>query len=409
MAQKNILITISSFPDIGGARSVVHDMWAVLIKKYDVHFLTRPPKDFKKYPYKIHKLTKLYASPSIVPFNIVYILIGIFKLILLNNKYKYKVIISQDGVFTGLYSIIAGKITNTKVVLMDYGSVANYWSDDFWNTPTRMNDEFHKISSLLAEIHTMLLRRMAFIAIKISAKYADKIMISGKELNEIYTQYLNIKKTKIEYYNYSVDVEKFCPLLLSEKRNVLKKEMGFRNNDIILTIAGRLAAEKGFEYCLPAFKKVCKENTNIRVLICGEGTLKSYIESFIQKNSLRNHLILMGDVSRDELPKILQITDIFLYTGTMGGVISIGVLEAMSTGCNIIATNSPKIHEELLGEGRGICIPTRNEKAIYDAINEAIKNVEVAPKINYLARNFVEKNYSMFSLAKHLENIINRD
>ena len=403
-----ICITISGFPSIGGARSVVHDMWSILIKKYDVHFLTRPPKGFKKYPYKIHKLTNLYASPSIVPFNILYILIGVFKLVLLNRKYKYKIILSQDGVFTGLYSVIAGKNTNTKVVLMDYGAVANYWSDDFWNTPSRREDSLHKISPFLVDIHTFFLRKMGFFAIKMSAKYADRIMISGKELKGIYTQYLKVPRAKIEYYNYAIDTEKFHPLS-NEKRNSLKESFGFKDGDIILTIAGRLAAEKGFEYCLPAFKEVCKENSNLKVLICGEGTLKNYIEYFIRKNSLENCVFLMGDISREELPRFLQITDIFLYCGTMGGVVSIGVLEAMATGCNIIATNSPKIHEEILAEGKGTCISTRNEKAIYDAINKVVQKLEVSSGINHLARDFVIKNYSMSSLGKHLESVINSD
>ncbi|MCX7698318.1 MAG: glycosyltransferase family 4 protein [Candidatus Goldbacteria bacterium] len=397
-----VCIAIDFFPFPGGAQSIVREIYKALATKYDVHFLTIAPPTFSK-EYKIHKIGKpsshyLPFNPCIFPFNLIYILLGILKLFYLQKKYKFKYILSQDGVFTGLYCSIVGKLTNTKVIIMDYGATTNYYSNEYWSP---LIEKAHGNWRSVLALHTVFLRASSFVAIRLTAILADILMITGYELKQIYLNKLRVPTNKLRSYQYCVDTIFYKPLGKNEiKRR--REELGIPNNAILINITCRLAPEKGIEYLMPALNRLIKEHANVFVIIIGGGILDHYILTFIKKNKLEDRIYLLGILNRNQVLKFLQISDIFVYSGISGSNVSLAVLEAMSCGCAVIATNSPKYHEELLNGNNGIVIPTRSAVAIYKALKLLINSPELMEKMKNEARKTVISKHSFSSFYNSL-------
>jgi len=389
--QTNVCITIDYFPIEGGKRSVVIECLRSLEKRFNVQILTMPPKTYTdNFPIiSLCPFTIIQAlvNPFIVPFNLLYVVVGVLRLTWLNKKYHFKAILAQDGVLTGLYSTIFGKICKVPIILMDYGAVANYYDRDYWNT----NRYF-----ILSKIHIFLLRGVAYLAINLATKFADIIMIGGNELEKIYCEILKVPRYKCVLHSYGVDTSIFQPVEEINKHKLQKKWRVPRDARII-TITSRLAPQKGFEYIFPALEKLINspETAKNIVLIAGEGPLENYISTYINEHKLNNSIFMLGSVSRDDMPSLLQISDIYLYAGTSGGFISIGLLEAMACCCAVIATNSPKAHENLINGENGILIPIKSENAIHNALIYLNKNVAVRKRMGEKARETILRDYSL--------------
>ena len=398
----NICITVSGFPHLGGASMMIHEYWRVLNEKYNVHFLTYPPRDYKECEYKIYKLSKLCSFSSLFPLCFLYAIIGFFTLIKLHRKYKFKVIIPQDGSFTALYSALFGRLTGVKVVLMDYGHSVNIYNDEFWGGEGIKESFLYKIHPLIYRLQTFLYRKFAFFAIKISVKLVDDVMVVGVDLDELYRNILNVPDTKIHYYELGIDEKRFSALSEEGMRNA-KEKFNITNNDVVISWAGRLGNEKGIEYLLPALDKLLRKQKRVKILIAGMGIMEKVISDFIKNNSFQDSIQLVGLLTPEEMPMFLGVSDIFLYTATQGGTMSSGVLQAMSCECAVIATNHPRSHGKLLNGRNGIVIPTHDSDAIYESIKYLVENPLEMQKMKKEGRKHILEHHSFSALEKYLD------
>jgi glycosyltransferase involved in cell wall biosynthesis len=119
---------------------------------------------------------------------------------------------------------------------------------------------------------------------------------------------------------------------------------------IIPTIVatGRLAPQKGFDILLSALEKVNLE-INCRLIIFGEGELRSDLERQIRNLDLVDKVDLPGYVNEplDEM----AAADLFVLSSRFEGSPNV-LVEAMSTGVKVLATNCPHGPDEILQSGK---------------------------------------------------------
>jgi len=401
---KRLCITIDFFPISGGARAIVSEVWRAFHKDYEVHFLTIPPSGYSG-QYRIHRLQKVrrhYApcNPALFPLNLLYVLWGTTSLLKLNKHYRFDAILAQDGVFTGLYSSIVGKLTNTKVVIMDYGATTNYLSDAYWDFQKAVENPAKR---MLYSLHTWLLRKSASVAISITAKIADKFAVLGYELAEIYHR-MQIPSSKIGIIQYSVDENFYAPL--EEGKTARKQELGISQDSIVVNATCRLSQEKGIEYLMPALKQVVDEKDEVVCLVVGSGIMQNFASRFIRENNLERKIRLMGEATPRRVRDLLQISDIFVYAGVTGSNVSLAVLEAMATKCAVVASNSPKSHEKLLADNRGIVVLVKNSPEISRAILLLANDAALRKRMGERSREWVIENHSVKSLKAKITTLL---
>lgn len=396
-------ITINFFPIAGGARSIAYEVWRALRTDSEVHFLTIPPHTYSK-QYIIHALQKsrrhyLPFNPGLFPFCIGYTIWGSLNLLYLNKQYQFSIILAQDGVFTGLYSVIVGKLIGTKVVVMDYGATTNFLSDEYWNFKNVLRGARHTI----VDLHTLLLRATARIAIKKTAKWADRLGVLGYELEKIYGG-MTIPKAKIRTIQYGVDENFYKPD--ADKKNLGRKRLGLSDEDIVVNATCRLSQEKGIEYLLPAMKQSVEKNNRVVCLLVGAGNMFNYAAGLVKQNRLENRIRLMGEATPEQVRELLQISDIFVYAGVSGSNISLAVLEAMATGLAAVATDSPKSHVDLLANNRGIAVPTKDTTALTQAIITLAENEKGRKEIAENGRKWVLAHNASEATKKSIEVLV---
>ena len=144
----------------------------------------------------------------------------------------------------------------------------------------------------------------------------------------------------------------------------------FDNKDgPILVAAGRLAHWKGFADLIRAMK-LLPEARRARLMILGDGPLRTELEALIVELDLSKVVRLLGYVENPL--KYFTRADVFVLSSHVEGLPNV-LVEAMMCGCTPVSTDCPTGPREVLQNGKyGYLVPMRDPVAMAAGIEQAL-------------------------------------
>jgi glycosyltransferase involved in cell wall biosynthesis len=150
----------------------------------------------------------------------------------------------------------------------------------------------------------------------------------------------------------------------------LRSQWGW-NEDKIIISAGRLAEEKNWVTLLNAFAIAQKTQTNIRLVLLGDGPQAEALHQLAGELEIAERVTFVGKVPFEEVPTYLKAADVFAFasvTETQGLV----TLEAMAAGLPVVAVDAIGTQDILVNGKQGFL--TQNDAN--DLANGLIKLIE---------------------------------
>lgn len=187
------------------------------------------------------------------------------------------------------------------------------------------------------------------------------------------------------------------PKKLRSSSNRFRHDMDIGEDEIIIAVVGRIVFDKGHSYIIDAWKN--NDFPNTKLLIIGEGPYTQMYKKELGPKIAERKIILSGP--RNDVLDILPEVDIFLFA-TLHENLSMALLEALSEGCAIIATEVGGNSEIIVDKVNGLLIPARSSDSIVKAIELLITDNKLRTR---LARN-ARKIDPAFSFTKFEENMI---
>ena len=127
---------------------------------------------------------------------------------------------------------------------------------------------------------------------------------------------------KITIINNAIDLEKFK--FNKEKREKLRKKLGIENCFVIGHV-GRFVKTKNHEFLIEIFNEVLKQKSNAKLLLIGDGNLKSLIEAKVQNLGIEKAVIFLG--VRNDVADLYNVMDVFVFPSLYEGL-GMAVIEA---------------------------------------------------------------------------------
>jgi glycosyltransferase involved in cell wall biosynthesis len=161
-----------------------------------------------------------------------------------------------------------------------------------------------------------------------------------------------------------------------------KIEKPIQERNKVVAFVGRLIAEKGimnFVYSIPA---IVGRDSDINMLIIGDGPLLHEIEQYLAKENLGPHTKLVGWIPNDRLPEYLNQARLLVvpsFTET-GPLIA---LEAMACGTPVLATRVGYIPDIVRDGETGFILGDNSPDSIAENALKAILH----PKLEQIALN----------------------
>jgi glycosyltransferase involved in cell wall biosynthesis len=185
-------------------------------------------------------------------------------------------------------------------------------------------------------------------------------------------------------------------------RASLRESLGVRQDAILIGAVGRLEPQKRFDLLLDVVAELVRERPNVAVVIVGEGSVRTELESHIARLSLGGHVTLTGH--RSDIVALHSAFDLFVQSSDYEGTPN-AVLEAMALETPIVATDVGGTSEVARHEQEALIVPGGDRSALRAAIDLALADRDGRLARATRARHRVETELSFSARMARLEAI----
>jgi len=186
----------------------------------------------------------------------------------------------------------------------------------------------------------------------------------------------------------------------TDKRLEARIKLQLEQEHFVIGTVGRLETQKGHQYLIRAFGEVSCLLPNARLVIVGWGTLEHQLETQAEQLGVRERVLMLGQ--RTDVLKLLPGFDVFAFPSIFEAQ-GVAILEAMTEGVPVIASNVGGIPEMVLHERTGLLVGPRNVAALRDAILRIQSEPEFAERLSRSARLHVANEYSIQCSVKQYD------
>ena len=395
-----ICVPVTAFPVAGGMRTVLEKLEEVTTDVWSFEYLTQRIGPHSE-RHRIHRFGTRSMSPWQFPMVWLYFLSGLQKLIsLLHQGTNYDIILPQDSVYTATFAALSAKLAGIRVVCIDHGNLSLLHSKLYRAERVKALKEKHWLRRGVEQILFFLYWPSLSLLAWISARFVDHFFIpgvSGDGVEDI-CRHLGIGSSKLTRFANAIDIAQYKNFDATT-RATLRLKRGIPPEAMLVTMVCRLAPEKGLEIAIQAMSKALstlsmQQRSQVRIVFAGDGPLRTQLEADIHAHNLSDICILCGEVSAEGVAELLGVSDIFLFTSRRAAGYPLAILEAMASGCAIIATNQPLANEKLLAEGRGIVVAVGDVEQTSEAIRQLLSNPTHCQQMGELAREYIATKHN---------------
>lgn len=166
--------------------------------------------------------------------------------------------------------------------------------------------------------------------------------------------------------------------------------------EFTLGSVGRLAEQKGYINLLAAMPKVLQWHPEARMVLLGDGELRSQLEAQVRELDLQNKVEIAGQVNN--VLERLEGFDLFVSSSLWEGLPTV-IMEAMAVGIPVIATDIPGSREMISHNKNGWLVPPADPSSLADAIIQLIEDPQLRLELGQAGKQTVTQ-YSIEGIAK---------
>lgn len=171
-------------------------------------------------------------------------------------------------------------------------------------------------------------------------------------VSPVATNYVkSLTPRKIYIIPNAIDISKYAPA---------KEHVPGKYKKTILYV-GRLEKRKAVRYLVDAFAIINKVHKQYHLAIVGEGPEKEGLQEYIKEKKISN-IKFLGHVDNAEKIKLLQKSEVFCSPAMYGESFGIVLLEAMASGCVIVAGANAGYESVLTGSGQISLVNPKDSK-----------------------------------------------
>ena len=215
-----------------------------------------------------------------------------------------------------------------------------------------------------------------------------------------------VKKTLL--LAWGADPSVFSP----ERREVPKSSVQTsRKQPLVIGTLGRMVQKKGFLNLLDATPAILEASPGIMLIMGGDGVLKKELELRASRLGISQNVSFPGSILWNEVPGFLARTDIFVLpsikdsSGNLDGLPTV-LLEAMSSGCAIIASNIGGVSLVIEDGKNGLLVPPGDIGALTRSILNLAEDKQKRDFLRQSARLSVIERYNWVEVTRQISGIL---
>jgi glycosyltransferase involved in cell wall biosynthesis len=191
-------------------------------------------------------------------------------------------------------------------------------------------------------------------------------------------------------YN-AVDCARFHPV---PDRSAVRAALGLPERTTVATF-GRFVPQKRIADVV-AIAQALGRQANVQFLIAGDGPEAETIRTAISAAGLTDRVLLLG--RRTDTEQILAASEIYLSVSA-GEVLSVAILEAMASGCAIVATDAGGTREQVSAGVNGRLAPVGAIPHLSAAVAELLAHPQQRASMGAASRRIARERFAVPIIA----------
>lgn len=295
------------------------------------------------------------------------------------NKGKFNKFFSELLIFMKLRKLLKSNKPDAVLSFMEKYNVFTIMASALLNVKVFVSDRSNPLKRIPRS--TEFLRKLTY-------KYAFGIIAQTQFAKDVLT--VKTKNKNIRVIPNPIKEIKTYPNIAKEK--------------IILNV-GRLVPEKGQRYLLTAFSKI-EDNVDWKVVILGDGPLRSELEDQVNTLGLNDRILLLGAVNN--VDEWLAKASIFVFPSISEGFPN-ALAEAMSAGLPCISFDCNSGPRDLIEDNiNGYLIEVGEVKKLSESIKRLMEDKEKRKLIGMKASK-ATKMLKRAEISERYLNFMNED
>ncbi len=202
---------------------------------------------------------------------------------------------------------------------------------------------------------------------RLTARLAGRIAVSGPAA-EYHARALGVPERRFVIVPNGVEVDRFRGAEPIEE---------LRAGGPVVLFVGRLERRKGLEQLIRAFPILKTTRPDLRLVVVGDGPERDRCQALLPAR-LRVDVDFLGRVDTDELPRLYASCDVFAAPALGGESFGIVLIEAMSAGAPVVATDIPGYRSVVTDGRNGRLVPADDPRALAGGIEALLVNPALA-------------------------------
>lgn len=223
-------------------------------------------------------------------------------------------------------------------------------------TPVRLathHGDIHGNSTLKKKIHGAI----------INSKMTTRLVAVSQQIHQLVQTEEGILPDKIQVILNGIPP---IPDIPQGEKEKLRNQLSIKEGQLMVLSVGRLALPKGHAVLLEAIAILPQlQKENLQFFIAGDGSLRKELENQASRLDIQGQVTFLG--IRQDVPKLLRAADIFVLPSLWEGL-PLVILEAMSAGLPILASDVEGITDAIQDGESGIVIPIKDPGAMKDKL-----------------------------------------
>jgi len=224
---------------------------------------------------------------------------------------------------------------------------------------------------------------------RLLARYTQRIIVlSQTQLDDLAHRHRIAPPEKFSTIplGFALDDFKFA----STKSGEFRKELGISGDLRIVGIVGRLVPIKNHFLFLDAAARVAEKLPGVYFVVVGDGNLRMAVEQYARDLGIFERVMFTG--WRRDLPAIYADLDLLVISSDNEGT-PLSVMEAMASGCPVLATNVGGMPDLIQDGQTGRLVPARDANAMVETILLLLEDKPETRRMARAAQNMVVERY----------------
>ncbi|MCE7055969.1 glycosyltransferase family 4 protein [Algoriphagus sp. AGSA1] len=184
-----------------------------------------------------------------------------------------------------------------------------------------------------------------------------------------------------------------------------KSELHIPEDSLVITMIGRINPGKGQLFFLELAKRLCISNPRLKFVMVGDAypgyeAIGEQINELITRHKLDDNIVDLG--FRKDIPRVLAATDIFVMPSVLPDSLPTVILEAMASGCPVVATRSGGASEMVIDNQTGYLIPINDLEQGENALIKLILNPRLRETFGEAGRKRALEHFSLESFKENI-------